>query len=290
MCRLTRGERDRTVDRCRTAQPIDGGAGALMLRQNAEADVTQDAASNQTPVLVVSTPSPMINQLIAALPPAAYRHLAPQLKAIDMRVGDVLHESGRAVSHAYFPVTSIVSLNYVLEDGASAEAAMVGNEGVVGVSIFMGGKSALNRAVVSCSGRGFRLPAGPMLEAFEQGGPVTHLLLRYTQALITQIAQMAVCNRHHTLDQRLCRWLLSTLDRLPTNELVVTQELIAAMLGVRREGVSAAASALQEAGLIRYARGRLTVVDRPGLERLSCECHAVVSMECRRLVTDAQAT
>ena len=179
---------------------------------------------------------------------------------------------------------------YVLEDGASVETAVVGNEGIVGMSLFLGGNSALNRAVVRGGGRGFRLRATVMMEAFEQGGPVMRLLLRYTQALITQMAQTAVCNRHHTLDQRLCRYLLSSLDRLATNELSMTQELIADMLGVRREGVTEAAFALQKAGLIRYARGHIIVIDRPALEKRSCECYAVVKKEYHRLLPDQPAT
>lgn len=207
-----------------------------------------------------------------------------------MPLGHVLHESGCAPSHVYFPVTSIVSMLYVLEDGASVETAVVGNEGIVGMSLFLGGNSALNRAVVRSGGRGFRLRATVMMEAFEQGGPVMRLLLRYTQALITQMAQTAVCNRHHTLDQRLCRYLLSSLDRLATNELSMTQELIADMLGVRREGVTEAALALQKAGLIRYARGHIVVIDRPALEKRSCECYAVVKKEYHRLLPDQPAT
>ena len=227
---------------------------------------------------------PTANHLLSALPRPAYEQWAALLEELDMPLGQVLYESGGKPSHVYFPVTSIVSLLYVLENGASAELAVVGNEGIVGVSLFMGGNSTPNRAVVQSAGRGFRLRASVLMEAFEQGGPVMHLLLRYTQALITQMAQTAVCNRHHSLDQQLCRWLLLRLDRLATNELWATQELIANTLGVRREGVTEAALALQRAGLIRYARGHITVVDRPGLERRSCECYAVVKKEYDRLL------
>ena len=232
---------------------------------------------------------PRANHLLSALPEQAYQQWAAQLEAVDMPLGRVLYESGDKLSHVYFPITSIVSLLYVLENGASAEIAMVGNEGIVGVSLFMGGNSTPNRAVVQSAGDGFRLPARALVQAFEQGGPVMHLLLLYTQALITQMAQTAVCNRHHNVDQQLCRWLLLSLDRLATNQLLMTQELIANMLGVRREGVTEAALALQKAGLIRYARGRITVVDRPALERRSCECYAVVKKEYDRLLPDKAA-
>ncbi len=207
-----------------------------------------------------------------------------------MPLGQVLYESGAKPSHVVFPVTSIVSLLYGLENGTSAELAVVGNEGIVGVSLFMGGNSTPSRAVVQSAGLGFRLPASVLMEAFEQGGPVMHLLLRYTQALITQMAQTAVCNRHHSVDQQLCRWLLLRLDRLATNEMRATQELIASMLGVRREGITEAALALQKAGLISYARGRITVLDRLALERRSCECYEVVKTESDRLLPNKPAT
>jgi CRP-like cAMP-binding protein len=200
-----------------------------------------------------------------------------------MPLGDVLYESGGEMSHVYFPINSIVSLLYVTENGASAEIAVVGNEGLVGISLFMGGESTPGRAVVQSAGQGFRLKAQTIKEEFNRA-PVLHLLLRYTQALITQMAQTAVCNRHQTLDQQLCRWLLLSLDRLQGNELVMTQELIANMLGVRREGVTEGALKLQLAGLIRYARGHITVLDREGLERRSCECYAVVKTEYDRLL------
>ena len=203
-----------------------------------------------------------------------------------MPLGQVLYESGKTLSHIYFPTTSIVSLLYVMENGASAEIAVVGNEGLVGVSLFMGGGSTPSRAVVQSAGHGFRLKASAMKDEFDKGGPVLHLLLRYTQALITQMSQTAVCNRHHSLDQQLCRWLLLSLDRLNDNKLVMTQELIANMLGVRREGVTEAAAKLQKAGLIRYNRGRISVLDRPGLEKRSCECYAVVKKEYDRLLPE----
>jgi CRP-like cAMP-binding protein len=201
-----------------------------------------------------------------------------------MPLGKVLYESGSTLTHVYFPTSSIVSLLYVLEDGASAEIAVVGREGIVGISLFMGGASTPSRAVVQSAGQAFRLAANLMLQEFNRAGPVLHLLLRYTQALITQMAQTAVCNRHHSLDQQLCRWLLLSLDRLDSRELVMTQELIANMLGVRREGVTEAAGDLQKAGLIRYRRGHITVLDRPGLEQRTCECYAVVKKEYDRLL------
>src|SRR6202162_1964411 len=190
-----------------------------------------------------------------------------------MPLGNVLYESGGKMTHVYFPTTSIVSLLYVMESGASAEIAVVGNEGIVGVSLFMGGGSTPSRAVVQSAGQGLRLKATVMMQEFNRAGPMLHLLLRYTQALITQMAQTAVCNRHHAVDQQLCRWLLLSLDRLPGNELMMTQELIANMLGVRREGVTEAAGKLQAAGLIHYNRGRITVLDRARLEQRVCECY-----------------
>ena len=201
----------------------------------------------------------------------------------------MLYESGKTLSHVYFPITAIVSLLYVLENGASAEIAVVGNEGLVGISLFMGGGSTPSRAVVQSAGHGFRLKAKDMQDEFNLGGPVLHLALRYTQALITQMSQTAVCNRHHSLDQQLCRWLLLSLDRLEGSELVMTQELIANMLGVRREGVTDGATKLQSAGLIKYSRGRITVLDRPGLENRTCECYSVVKKEYDRLLPAKQA-
>jgi CRP-like cAMP-binding protein len=215
--------------------------------------------------------NPKTNQLLAALPDAEWQRWLPQLELVQMPLGQVVYESGGILSHVYFPTTAIVSLLYVMENGASAEIAVVGHEGVVGISLFMGGESTPSRAVVQSAGQGFRLKAQVIKEGFRRA-PVLHLLLRYTQALITQMAQTAVCNRHHSLDQQLCRWLLLSLDRLQGNQLVMTQELIANMLGVRREGVTEGALNLQKAGLISYSRGRITVLDRPGLEKRTCEC------------------
>ena len=235
-----------------------------------------------------TTTHPKQNHLLAALPQAEWLRWLPQLEPVTLPLGKVLYESGGVQSHVYFPTTAIVSLLYVMENGASAEIAVVGNEGVVGISLFMGGESTTSRAVVQSAGRAFRLSAAVMKDEFNRA-PVLHLLLRYTQALITQMAQTAVCNRHHTLDQQLCRWLLLSLDRLEGNELIMTQELIANMLGVRREGVTEGALKLQKAGLIQYARGRIQVLDREGLERRSCECYAVVKKEYDRLLPDRTA-
>jgi CRP-like cAMP-binding protein len=212
------------------------------------------------------------------------------MEPVNMPLGQVLYESGVTLRYVYFPTTSIVSLLYVLEDGSSAEIGVVGHEGLVGISLFMGGGSTPSRAVVQSAGKGYRLPADAMKLEFERSGPAMHLLLRYTQALITQMAQTAVCNRHHSLDQQLCRWLLMSMDRLSGDELVMTQELIANMLGVRREGVTEAALKLQRAGLIKYARGHIHVLDRPGLENRCCECYAVVKKEYDRLLPDTQST
>jgi CRP-like cAMP-binding protein len=228
--------------------------------------------------------SPHQNHLLDALPTSDYERLAPYLELIQMPLGDVLYESGGRMRYVYFPTTSIVSLLYVMEDGASAEIAIVGNEGMLGISLFMGGDTTPSRAVVQSAGFGFRLKAELLKNEFGRFGPTMHLLLRYTQALITQMAQTAVCNRHHSVDQQLCRWLLLSLDRLQSNELSMTQELIANMLGVRREGVTEAAGKLQDAGLIRYRRGTITVLDRPGVEARSCECYQVVREEFDRLL------
>ena len=233
---------------------------------------------------------PRENRLLAALPAAEWARWLQQMEPVDMPLGKVLYESGSKLTHVYFPTTSIVSLLYVLEDGASAEIAVVGHEGIVGISLFMGGESTPSRAVVQSAGRAFRLKANVMIQEFNRAGPVLHLLLRYTQALITQMAQTAVCNRHHSLDQQLCRWLLLSLDRLHSDELVMTQELIADMLGVRREGVTEAAGHLQDAGLIRYRRGRIAVLDRRRLEQRTCECYAVVKKEYDRLLPATTAT
>ena len=230
------------------------------------------------------------NQLLAALPAAELQRWTPQLELVDLPLGEVLYESGTTLSHVYFPLTAIVSLLYVMENGASAEIAVVGNEGIVGIALFMGGESTPSRAVVQSAGSGFRLNSQTMKDEFNRAGPVLHLLLRYTQALITQMAQTAVCNRHHSLDQQLCRWLLLSLDRLRSNDLRMTQELIANMLGVRREGVTEAALKLQKVGLIRYSRGHITVLDRGGLEQRTCECYAVVKNEYDRLLPATLAT
>lgn len=230
------------------------------------------------------------NQLLAVLPEAELDRWLPQLEWVEMPLGLVLYESGGPLGYVYFPTTAIVSLLYVMEDGASAEIAVVGNEGIVGISLFMGGESTSSRAVIQSAGKGFRLRGQTMKEEFNRAGPVLHLLLRYTQALITQMSQTAVCNRHHSLDQQLCRWLLLSLDRLTGNELIMTQELIANMLGVRREGVTEAALKLQRAELIRYARGRITVLDRAGLEARTCECYAVVQKEYERLLPPKRAS
>lgn len=234
-------------------------------------------------------PEQSANALLTSMPPTEWARIAPQLEVVDLPLGKVLYESGATMSHVYFPTTAIVSLLYVMEDGASAEIAVVGHEGVVGIALFMGGETTPSRAVVQSAGQGYRLRASAIKDEFNRSGPVMHLLLRYTQALITQMAQTAVCNRHHSLDQQLCRWLLLSLDRLNSNELVMTQELIANMLGVRREGVTEAALKLQRLGLIRYARGHITVLDRPALEGRVCECYSVVKKEYDRLLPPALA-
>jgi CRP-like cAMP-binding protein len=239
---------------------------------------------------MLDSAEPRNNFLLAALPEPEWRRWQRLLEKVEMPLGEVLYESGATLTHVYFPTTSIVSLLYVMENGASAEIAVVGNEGLVGVALFMGGESTPSRAVVQSAGHGFRLKAQWMKDEFNRAGPVLHLLLRYTQALITQMSQTAVCNRHHSLDQQLCRWLLLSLDRLQGNELVMTQELISNMLGVRREGVTEAANKLQQAGLISYARGRITVLDRAGLEKRTCECYAVVKHEYDRLLPEKLAT
>lgn len=229
-------------------------------------------------------PAPFANHLLASLPATEWGRFSPLLEPVELPLGKVLYESGATMGHVYFPTTAIVSLLYVMEDGASAEIAVVGNEGVVGIALFMGGETTPSRAVVQSAGQGYRLRAAVIKDEFNRSGPVMHLLLRYTQALITQMAQTAVCNRHHSLDQQLCRWLLLSLDRLKGNELVMTQELIANMLGVRREGVTEAALKLARLGLIRYARGHITVLDRAALEARVCECYAVVKKEYDRLL------
>lgn len=230
------------------------------------------------------------NQLLAALPDSEWQRWLPELELIEMSLGQVLYESGSMQPYVYFPTTAIVSLLYVTENGSSAEIAVVGYEGLVGVALYMGGETSPNRAVVQSAGQGFRIKARIIKDEFGRSVPVMHLLLRYAQALITQVSQTAVCNRHHSLQQQLCRWLLMSLDRLPSNELKMTQELISNMLGVRREGVTESALKLQEAGLIRYSRGHITVLDRTGLEQRVCECYAVVKAEYDRLLPDKLAT
>jgi CRP-like cAMP-binding protein len=230
---------------------------------------------------------PLSNHLLAAFPAAEQGRLFPQLELEPMPLGKVLYESGDVLRHVYFPTDSIVSLLYVLDDGASAEISIVGNEGLIGIALFMGGETTSSRALVQSAGFAYRLSGEELKDEFHRNGEVQVLLLRYTQALITQMAQTAVCNRHHSVDQQLCRWLLLSLDRLPSNQLLMTQELIANMLGVRREGVTEAAGKLEKLGVIRYTRGRITVLDRPMLEQLCCECYAVVKKESDRLLPRA---
>jgi CRP-like cAMP-binding protein len=229
-------------------------------------------------------PTPKNNRLLAALHGEVQERLFPHLEKVHFELGQVIYESGDQLRHVYFPTDSIVSLLYVMENGASAEISIVGNEGLVGVAMFMGGESTPSRAIVQSAGHAFRLSARLLKQEFARHGEMLVLMLRYTQALITQMAQTAVCNRHHSIDQQLCRWLLLSLDRLTTNELVMTQELIANMLGVRREGVTAAARKLQDQGVIEYKRGTIKVLDRANLEQLSCECYAVVRKETDRLL------
>ena len=238
---------------------------------------------------MLSPHSPKQNHLLAALPAADCERLFPHLERVPLSLGSALYESGCVQEHVFFPVASIVSLLYVMQDGASAEIAVVGDEGVVGVALFMGGDSTPSRAVVQSAGYSFRLTADLLKAEFDRGGALQYLLLRYTQSLITQMAQTAVCNRHHTVEQQLCRWLLLSLDRLPSNQLVMTQQLIANMLGVRREGVTEAAGRLQAEGLIDYRRGRISVLDRAKLEKRVCECYGVVRRECDRLLAPAPA-
>ena len=233
--------------------------------------------------------NPRKNRLLAALATPDYDRLEARLEPVQMTLGQVLYESGSKLDYVYFPTNSIVSLLYVMEDGASAEIAVVGNDGIIGISLFMGGESNPSRAVVQSAGQSYRLRAELLLQEFNRTGAMMHLLLRYTQALITQMAQTAVCNRHHSVDQQLCRWLLLSLDRLSSNELTMTQELMANMLGVRREGVTDAAGKLQAAGLIHYSRGRIEVLDRGGLEARVCECYGVVRRETDRLLPQAAA-
>jgi CRP-like cAMP-binding protein len=232
--------------------------------------------------------SPSQNQLLAALPATEYERLAPNLERVPLLLGDVLYEPGGQLQHVYFPTTGIVSLLCVLESGASAEIAGVGNEGVLGISLFMGGDTTPSSAVVQTAGHGYRLRAKLLQEEFNRGGLMQRLLLRYTQALLTQMCQTAACNRHHSVEQQLCRWLLLTLDRLPSNELLMTQELVAGALGVRRESITEAAGNLQRAGILRYRRGHIAVLERSGLEAGACECYAVVKKELARLLSDVR--
>ena len=231
---------------------------------------------------------PSQNHLLAALPTTEFERLAPHLELVTMPLGEMLYEPGGQLAHAYFPTTAIVSLHYVMESGASAESAGVGNEGVVGVSLFMGGETTPSSAVIQTAGHAYRLAGLFLKEEFNRSGLMQRLLLRYTQALLTQMSQTAACNRHHSVEQQLCRWLLLTLDRLPSNELIMTQELVASMLGVRREGITEAAGQLQRAGFISYRRGHIAVLDRSGLETRACECYSVVKKEVSRLLSDVR--
>ena len=235
-----------------------------------------------------ATPSPSQNHLLAALPTADFELLAPHLELVVLPLGDMLYEPDRQLQHAYFPTTAIISLLHVMESGASAESAGVGNEGMVGISLFMGGETTTSSAVAQTAGHAYRLDRRRLKQEFDRAGLLQRLLLRYTQALMTQMSQTAACNRHHSVEQQLCRWLLLTQDRVAQRELVITQELIAGMLGVRREGVTEAAGNLQRAGCISYRRGHISVLDRNGLEARSCECYALVRKELARLLSDVQ--
>ena len=232
--------------------------------------------------------SPNQNHLLAALPAAEFEPLAAHLEWVPLALGEVLYEPGGQLQHAYFPTTAIVSLHYVMASGASAESAGVGNEGVVGIALFMGGNTTPSSAVVQTAGHAYRLERSKLLQEFNRAGSMQRLLLRYTQALITQMMQAAACNRHHSIEQQLCRWLLLTLDRVSSGELIMTQELVASMLGVRREGITEAAGKLQRAGFIRYRRGHIAVLERSGLETRACECYAVVRKELNRLLSDVR--
>jgi CRP-like cAMP-binding protein len=232
--------------------------------------------------------SPNQNHILAALPTAEFEPLVAHLELAQMRLGEILYEPGGQLQHAYFPTTAIVSLHYVTRSGASTETAGVGNEGVVGISLFMGGDTTPSSAVVQTAGHAYRLKRSLLKQEFNRGGLMHRVLLRYTQALIMQMNQTAACNRHHSVEQQLCRWLLLTLDRLPSNDLVMTQELVASVLGVRREGITEAAGKLQRGGLIRYRRGHIAVLERSGLEAGACECYAVVKKELRRLLPDVR--
>jgi CRP-like cAMP-binding protein len=232
--------------------------------------------------------SPNQNHLLASLPAAEFERLSQHLELVPMPLGEILYEPGRLMQHAYFPTTAIVSLHYVMDTGASAETAGVGNEGVVGISLFLGGNTTPSSAVVQTAGHGYRLASRMLKEEFNRAGPMRSLMLRYTQALLTQMMQTAACNRHHSVEQQLCRWLLLTIDRIPSGQLTMTQELVASMLGVRREGITQAAGNLQRDGLIRYRRGHIAVLERAGLETRACECYAVVKKEIGRLLSDVR--
>jgi len=236
----------------------------------------------------MASDDPNRNRLLAALPEAEFARLAPKLGLVALPLGEMLYEPGEQLQHAYFPVSAIVSLHYVMASGASASVAGVGNEGVVGISLFMGGESTPSSAVVQTAGQAYRLERRALKQEFDRCGAMQRLLLRYTQALMAQMTQTAVCNRHHSVEQQLCRWLLTTLDRIPSGEFAMTQELVAGMLGVRREGITEAAGRLQQAGFIRYRRGHLAVLERAGLEARSCECYAVVRDEFSRLLNDVR--
>ncbi len=235
---------------------------------------------------IAAPPSPRQNHLLAALHAAEYDRLLPDLEGVPMPLGEVLYESGGQLQHIYFPTTSVVSLLCVMKDGESAEIAIAGNEGLVGIALIMGGQTTPSRAVVQCAGRAYRMLPAALTKEFDRGGAMQRLMLRYMQALITQMVQTAACNRHHSVEQQFCRWLLLSIDRLPSNELTMTEGLIANMLGVRQEGVTGVAQRLQNAGLIRYVGGRITVLDRPGVEARACECYAVVKKEFDRLLPD----
>jgi CRP-like cAMP-binding protein len=264
--------------RLRTLDAANGYHARVATRKKQRPGVHGDADAT------LSLHTPRQNHLLASLPSGDYERIAEHLELVPLKLAAVLYEPGAQLRHVYFPTTAIVSLLYVMEDGSSAEIAIVGNEGILGISLFMGGETTPSRAVVQSAGYAYRLKAQLLKNEFGRFGPFLHLLLRYTQALITQMAQTAVCNRHHSVDQQLCRWLLLSLDRLPSTELSMTQELIANMLGVRREGVTEAAGKLQRAGLIQYRRGKITVLDRPRLEARSCECYQVVKTEFDRLL------
>jgi len=238
--------------------------------------------------MMASPHSPKQNHLLAALPTAEFERLATHLELVPLPLGEMLYEPGEQLQYGYFPTTAIVSLHYVMASGASAESAGVGNEGVVGIALFMGGETTPSSAVVQTAGHAYRLAGRLLKEEFNRAGPMQQLLLRYTQALLTQMSQTAACNRHHSVEQQLCRWLLLTLDRLSSHELIMTQELVASMLGVRREGITEAAGNLQRAGFISYRRGHIAVLDRAGLESRACECYAVVKKEMNRLLTDVR--